>query len=587
MPMLSTGLTRHPKFGTYYLRRRIPNDLLPSYAGKKEKVVSLRTKDYRTAVDLHRKAEAALTEEWEGHRQKLADEAVQRQARAITYIDALTPEAIEGICLHAEAASLACDESRREDGNYTPEEVEEYQAGYPEAIEALGKAVGRGNCEILLHLVQDFLSLYGYRVKGSDAEMRRLALAYGRAMMRTNQKLLRRFEGHEEPTPVLAQRLSTPMLSEVVRAYTEYYEKKGRAAMLKKIKSVMPLLLSIVGDKPIGALRQSDFITFFETVQKLPPRWKDLCRQQNISVVELSKRPGNKEMSKGTFDGTYLAALGPFMPYCRLYCSERGWPKDLTIEGVEYTGSRKESEFGQRHFEPSELRRLFQGPEMAAIAQDPSQAHKYWLPHLGLFTGARVNELCQLNPQVDIRQDPESRIWFLDITDKTESHAEVEKSVKTAGSKRKVPIHPQLLELGFLQYVERVKMAGHTLLFPDFPPSVGRASPKAGEWFIDFLRKLELRDETPGARLVGMHAFRSTLLRQAMLLELVNIEVITGHSGKVTGLAQSQDGQMAQTTSAVVKTYQGELPVNMKLDILKRVAFKGLTFFKPKCPVAR
>jgi len=44
---------------------------------------------------------------------------------------------------------------------------------------------------------------------------------------------------------------------------------------------------------------------------------------------------------------------------------------------------------------------------------------------------------------------------------------------------------------------------------------------------------------------------------------------------------------MAQTTSAVVKTYQGELPVNMKLDILKRVAFKGLTFFKPKCPVAR
>ena len=76
MPMLSTGLTRHPKFGTYYLRRRIPNDLLPSYAGKKEKVVSLRTKDYRTAVELHRKAEAALTEEWEGHRQKLADEAV-------------------------------------------------------------------------------------------------------------------------------------------------------------------------------------------------------------------------------------------------------------------------------------------------------------------------------------------------------------------------------------------------------------------------------------------------------------------------------------------------------------------------------
>lgn len=228
-----------------------------------------------------------------------------------------------------------------------------------------------------------------------------------------------------------------------------------------------------------------------------------------------------------------------------------------------------------------ELQRLFHGDEMKELASDPSRAHQFWLPHVGLYTGARVNEICQINPQIDIRQELDTGIWYFNITEDSEGHAEVDKSVKTAGSKRKVPVHSKLIEIGFLDYVAQLRKDGAVLLFPGFEPKVRRASPEAAEWFRDFMRQINLRDETPGARLVGMHAFRSTLLHWAMLLDVVNVEAITGHATNVTNLQAVQDGQIGKDASAVVKAYRGELPLFKKQAILERITYDGLTLHKP------
>lgn len=287
------------------------------------------------------------------------------------------------------------------------------------------------------------------------------------------------------------------------------------------------------------------------------------------------------EISKGTFDGTYVAAVGPFLDYCRSRWQDQGWPVNITVAGIRYIGSRSEAENGQRAFKGKELKRLFQGPEMAVLARFPSEAFKFWLPHVGLFTGARVNELCQLNPLEDIRMDEESGIWVLDLTAKSDGHDEIAKSLKNLTSNRKVPVHPTLIELGFLDYVAKLKSTGQKLLFPGFPPSVGRAAPKAGEWFTEFLKQIGLRDETPGARLVGMHAFRHTLSSQAEELGVVNTESITGHASNVTNLESTQDGMLGGASSAVVRKYKGELSVSKKMEIIKRIHFGDLKFFSP------
>lgn len=577
--MLPTGLIRH-KSGVYYLRRRIPSAVLSYYPGKTEVLLSLKTKDYRTAVERHRREEAKLTAEWDTKRQRMDFIEARQQRRLVQRIDTLTPEVIEAICTHFEVASLEGDERRREEGNYAPEEIEEYKVRYSEANLDLKAGVATGDLDRLRRSLNEFLFLYGYDVNAPEVEVRRLLLAYARAALRVNEKLLRRYEGEDVPTPKMLGIRFTPMLSEVTQAYITYYERLNKPEMLKKVKTVMPLLLDVVGNRPIGSLTQSDVTNFFDTVQNLPPRWKDICRQQRIAPRELAERR-IAEMSKGTFDGTYLAAITPFLKYCRGRWQDQGWPVSLTVEGIRYVGSRRDAAFGQRHFELDELQRLFQGSEMAALALNTADAYKFWLPHVGLFTGARINELCQLNPQLDIRKDEQSGFWFFDITHESEGHQDVEKSVKTKLSKRKVPVHPQLEELGFLRYVEHLKKQKHTLLFPGFPPSVGRAAPKAGEWFGLFLRATGLRDETPGARLVGMHAFRSTLLHQAAELGVVNAEAITGHANNITSIERIQGNQVEKDASAVVKKYRGQLSVGKKMDILKQIVYDGLEFHKP------
>ncbi len=584
MPMLPTGLVRDPDSGVYYLRRRIPSNLLSEYPPKKkEEVFSLRTKDYRTAMERFRSEDVKLSTKWDKMHKRLEFLAKRWKLRTVQHIDTLTPEVIDTICTHFEAASLTVDEKRREKGAYILEDIEQYQASYAEANRELKAAVAIGDVDQVRPALEQFLALYGYDVNVPEDDMRQLTLAYARTAIRTNEKLLNRYEGKDEPTPNVVGTRLTPLLSEVTQAYVEYYKKLNKPAMFKKVKTVMPLLLQVVGNKPIGSLTQSDLLAFFDTVQILPPRWSDVCRQQRISLRELAERRMG-EMSKGTFDGTYMAAMAPFLKYCRGRWQDKGWPMTLTVEGIQYLGSRRDAEFGQRHFEHDELKRLFQGSEMAALASSGTEAYKFWLPHVGLFSGARINELCQLNPQLDIREDKKSGFWFFDITEDSAGHEDIEKSVKTKSSKRSVPIHPQLVELGFLQYVTHLKKQGRKLLFPGFPVSVGRAAPKAGEWFGDFLRALNLRDETPGARLVGMHAFRSTFLHQASELGVVNAEAITGHSRNVSNIERVQDGHIDGEASTVVRTYRGELSVGKKMGILKQIVYGDLKFHTPVPP---
>lgn len=578
MPTLPTGLIRDSKSGVYYLRRRIPNEILSCYPGKTERIFSLRTKDFRTALERHRKEEAKLTVEWDAELRKIRRFYERPQPQSIQKIDALTPEIIDAICGKFEISSLTSDDISRAERQYDGEDIADYKAGYTAANSFLRAAVGQADSDPVRPLLEEFLRLARFDLNVSEPDMHLLALAYARAAIRTNEKLLKRFEGDDVPTPDPKSIRATPLLSEVIHAYTTYYEKLNRPEMLKKVRAVLPLLLQMMGNKPIGGLTQTDFTTFFDDVQTLPPRWKDYCRIHKVTPKEASSRMVG-EISKSTFDGTYVAVIGPFLEYCRSRWQDQGWPVTVTVDGIRYTGRRAEPESGQRAFKPHELKRLFEGPEMEALSKSPDEAYKFWLPHLGIFTGARANELCQLNPQCDIRKDESTGIWFLDITPASEGHEEIKKSVKNRSSRRRVPIHPTLIELGFLEYVAELKLSGKTLLFPGFPPSVGRAAPKAGEWFTDFLRLTGLRDETPGARLVGMHAFRHTLSSQGAELGVVNTESITGHANKITNLETAQNGMIEGASSTVVRNYRGELSVSKKMEILKKIHYGDLQFF--------
>jgi integrase len=72
----------------------------------------------------------------------------------------------------------------------------------------------------------------------------------------------------------------------------------------------------------------------------------------------------------------------------------------------------------------------------------------YWIFLLGIHSGLRTNEMCQLRLS-DLKK--QKGIWFMHVEDDEET------KVKTINSIRKVPVHPQLMKLGFIDYIGNLK----------------------------------------------------------------------------------------------------------------------------------
>jgi len=83
--------------------------------------------------------------------------------------------------------------------------------------------------------------------------------------------------------------------------------------------------------------------------------------------------------------------------------------------------------------------------------------HNYRIPLIGLTSGMRINEICQLF--LDDLREVEGVLCF-DINKKKE------KRLKTTSSARLIPVHPELVQLGLIEYANKLKDAGHDRLFP-------------------------------------------------------------------------------------------------------------------------
>jgi integrase len=117
----------------------------------------------------------------------------------------------------------------------------------------------------------------------------------------------------------------------------------------------------------------------------------------------------------------------------------------------------------------------------------------FWIPILGLYTGARCSELCQLQVD-DVFQDGD--VWLLRFTDAGQGQ-----KIKTDAARRIVPLHKELIRLGFLGYVQSVR--GSSLW-----PLLHLRSGKPGGYFSGFFGRVRLQLGIRGS--VDFHSFRHT-----------------------------------------------------------------------------
>jgi integrase len=233
----------------------------------------------------------------------------------------------------------------------------------------------------------------------------------------------------------------------------------------------------------------------------------------------------NKNISPKTIQQKYLCAVSGLFELAQVIGSyPEGMP--LPSRGHKLFSKKDQKKVQEKNswkpFSDEDLSHIFE-PSAFMAQKNPTD---YWLPLMGLFTGGRIGELCQILTH-DIMQL--EGLWCIAITDEDECQR-----LKTPAAKRTIPIHPRLLELGFLQFVEDMKPFGG-MLFPYLTSNAfGNFSETPSERFGKYLDTLGLTDPRK-----VFHSFRTTSnnrLKQQAVAEETRCQFV-GHEHETTNSA--------------------------------------------------
>jgi integrase len=171
-------------------------------------------------------------------------------------------------------------------------------------------------------------------------------------------------------------------------------------------------------------------------------------------------------------------------------------------------------------FEQAELRAIFSTP-IYARGERPeggADAAAYWLPLLALYTGARQGEIGQLHAD-DLGQD--QGINYL----RFRAGPEDEARART----RMLPLHPDLIRLGFLQFAEMQRRAGSARLFPELrADNKNKLTGNWSKWFGRYLRQVAGVSDSRKSFDSFRHSFLEACAEAQLDPSL--IDALTGHA---------------------------------------------------------
>ena len=292
-------------------------------------------------------------------------------------------------------------------------------------------------------------------------------------------------------------------------------------------KEQFALFHSLVGDIQTGDLEKSDSILYKQAVLHIPTnRNKGKYSQYTTKELMAMTIPDSDKFSDRNKQ-KYLQRLSGFLQWLQ--------KNDYAIYNIQeplqkvISGESKAHE-ERNQYTPEDLRKLFNSKQYMHGMHN--YAFQFWVPLLCLFTGARENEICQLHI-ADIYQYTDTDIWVIDINQNDEKNTR--KSVKRGMHSRLVPIHNQLIELGFLDFFESVKDRKEERLFPDLPyRGDNKYADKLQRWFNNtYTNKANCNITTPKTSFHSLRHTLETYLGNTLEMPIHKIEVMMGQ--KPTG----------------------------------------------------
>jgi integrase len=537
------GLVKN-SHGVFLVRKKVPERLQTAIAqlldSDKQRVVwlqeSLRTKDKREAHVLAKpvlakfdrlvaKAEAGTAAV--PARAELSDQEISRMA-AYHFAELLSED--------EEARSQGLDLEKGKDApqfGMSEREFEDHSDNLNWALSGTEDALARGNIGFIEDQLDDLLALFRVRLDRSSAAYAKLGLAVLREHLRALQAIEQRQGGAAVDTPnatvVPTTDAQTPE-GETLAAALAGWEKAKKPSPRTGLEFRLGIgrFVQLHGDMPVTQIVRRHIREFREALQEIPVRRAGRLRDAPLpDLVKWSKEhPEAQKISNATVNKS-LGAVQAVAVWAR----DNGLlPEDVPWSDPVANMRLEEAQPEREPWQTDELNVLFSSPVYTERFRPRAGAGEaaYWLPLLGLFTGARLGELGPLRTS-DITMDAGTGIGSLSITE----DASENKRLKTNSSRRTVPIHPELVRLGFLAYVKkRIDDGGKDVpLFPLLKPGpAGGVAESWSKWFGRYTTSI-------GITASVFHSFRHSFkdaLRASGAGEDIN-DALTGHSGGNVG----------------------------------------------------
>ncbi len=321
-------------------------------------------------------------------------------------------------------------------------------------------------------------------------------------------------------------------------------------------RRTLNLVIDVIGaDKPITSLEQEDVRQVRDTLMKLPSNYMKSKAMQGKSLKEVLASDEGKQMLSLKTQDKYYSMFRTFLNWCvaEEYIVAAPGAK------IKITGASKIKANAQdsRHpFSEEQLAHMLTTPLYTGCLSETRRSTpgkqiirdgKFWIPLIGLYSGLRLGEIVQLRI-TDIKT--QDGIAYFDIA---RGEGEEDKQLKTWSSRRQVPVHPALIDAGFLVYVEKQrKKKADDRIFPDIKPGGdGYYSALFSKWFSRYLKAIGIKTDK-----TSFHSFRHNF-KDALVLGGVSeahAKALMGHADDSVHSAYGSKVPMKILSEAIGKT---------------------------------
>jgi integrase len=391
------------------------------------------------------------------------------------------------------------------------------------------RALSRGDVSKVSEAMVELLDRFHLNVDRNSVGYRTLGLAVLRAEVRVLDALERRSRGEPIDTPPMVHlepsaEQRTPTGHTLPAAFVGWKKDRNRSASLvAEYERACDLFVQLHGNLPVAKITRDHARRFREALQDVPyPRSGKLAKATLPELVEWRRTNPDAPRIKHKSVNKLFGGVQSIVNWAR----ENGMITAETWNDPFHKMQLDVNDPTGGPFEPNELKTLF-GSAVFTGVEPPRGGHgdvAFWLPMLALFTGARRGELAALQVG-DVIKDEAAGCWTLAI------HADEDagKTLKTKASARTIPVHPELVRLGFLTLVETARKRGgnEAWLFPPVSPSKPTGSKAWSKWFGKYLRGLGITVDHKGIHSLR-HNFKD-VLRAGSVPEDLN-DALMGHS---------------------------------------------------------